>query len=407
MLPCQAPHAVSRRGPYGRTSWSVLSKSGVLAIAVCLVPVGMWSVARVGPTLAATGTVDELENGVGVRSGQPLYGTQGIAVPPPNGAGSHGTPHGASGQGVAGAGVVRGGRRDAAAAPELPPLNPYEPLEDEHAAWRKPIAAPGQMAPGVRLLRMRDNLIGIVHTRAYKQTLIRLPPCEEVTLASVGEAEGFTVKVPGLVPKGGVAEAKSLGIPVNEIEVMTKVAASDTSLHVRTRSGRLYAFQVFAERLDVENVSDMTVLVEHDAACQTAGGAATGNAPGGGTGGDFVRNIPFDAARMKFDAYRAFGATPAAAWMAPQHIGFDGLWLFLDYGRRADEITKPIALNVIEGVPSPAQQEWIGPTGSLLVIKSPADTVMLQSGNTWLCIRRVPEDRVPPAVFVVDPALGS
>ncbi|MCW2242554.1 hypothetical protein [Azospirillum canadense] len=295
------------------------------------------------------------------------------------------------------------GAAAAAAVPPPPELNPYTPLGDTHDAWRQPVAAPGQVAPGVRLLRMRDNMVGVIHTRAFKQTLIRLSPCEEITLASVGESRGFTATVEA-IKAGGAAQAKARGIPLNEAELSTIVAGSDTSLHIRTRSGRLYAFQVFAETLDYDKVSDLSVIVEHDAACQAEAVVTSAAAPG-----DFVRRIPFDAAKMRFDAYRAFGADPSVAWLAPDHLAFDGLWLFIDYGRRADQIAKPIALNVVEGVPSPAQQEWIGPDSAMLVVKSPADTVMLQSGGTWLCVRRVTPDGPPPplSVFAIDPALGK
>lgn len=357
------------------------------------------------PAIAAD-PVDELERGApppgaAVRTAPPLYGTQGANLP----ASTVGQPSGT--QGPPGpsmvSGVGAGGGRPA--PPPEPVLNPYQPLDDEHAAWRSPLPAPGQVAPGVRLLRMRDNTIGIVHTRAYKVSLIRLPPCEEITLASVGEDKGFVARVPGLTPKGGAAEARALGIPLNEVEINAKVSGSDTSLHVRTRSGRLYVFQIFAEKLDSKDVSDLTVLVEHDDACQpVALGSGTGSAA---APGDFVRRIPFDAARLRFDSYRAFGASPAVAWMAPQHIAFDGLWLFLDFGGKADQIAKPIAMNVVEGVPSPAQQEWIGQESATLVVKSPSDVVMLQSGASWICIRRVPEDHALPGVFAVDPALGK
>lgn len=349
---------------------------------------------------------DELEHGApggstgaGVRTAAPLYTPQGATLP--GGGGRTGST--AAGAAPVTRSTAAGASPSEAAAP--PELNPYESLDDTHEAWRQPVAAPGQVAPGVRVLRMRDNKIGVIHIRAFKQTLIRLPPCEEITLASVGESRGFTTQVQAIAA-GSPAQARASGIPLNEAELSTIVSGSDTSLHIRTRSGRLYAFQVFAEKLDYANVSDLTVIVEHDAACQPDGAAAAANdaAPG-----DFVRRIPFNAAAMRFDAYRAFGPDPSVAWLAPEHIAFDGAWLFIDYGRRADQMSKPIALNVVDGVPSPAQQEWIGPDSSMLVVKSPADTVMLQSGATWLCVRRIAEDSPPPppSVFVVDPALDK
>ena len=347
---------------------------------------------------------DELEHGAptaatgaGVRPAPPLYAAQGATLP------GGGTPAAPSPGATP---VARSaGAGTAPAVPPPPKLNPYTPLGDTHDAWRQPVAAPGQVAPGVRVLRMRDNMVGVIHVRAFKQTLIRLPVCEEVTVVSVGESQGFTPQVEAL-NAGSPAEAKARGIPLNEVGLSTIVAGSDTSLHIRTRSGRLYAFQVFAEKLDYDKVSDLSVIVEHDAACQAESVAAPAN---GAAPGDFVRRIPFDAAKMRFDAYRAFGADPSVAWLAPDHLAFDGLWLFIDYGRRADQIAKPIALNVMEGVPSPAQQEWIGPDSSMLVVKSPADTVMLQSGGTWLCVRRVAPDGPPPppSVFAIDPALGK
>lgn len=362
----------------------------------------------------AAPVADELEHGAPpaasgptVRPAGPLYAPQGATLP---GAGGVGGGQSINNQGAGPAAVTGSsnsvGRATAqAAGAGSVELNPYDPLGDEHAAWRNPVAAPGQVAPGVRLLRMRDNMVGVIHTRAYKLTMIRLPACEEVTIATVGESNGFIPKVPA-ISAGGGKEAVARGIPLNEVELATKVSGSDTSLHVRTRSGRLYAFQIFAEHLDSTNVSDLTVLVEHDGACAQAdgdpvGGRSAAPAP------DFVRSIPFDAKRLRFDAYRAFGESPAVAWLAPDILAFDGMWLFIDYGRRADLISKPVALNVVEGVPSPAQQEWVGQDSAMLVVKSPADLVMLQSGNSFICIRRVVDTTQPLGnAFVIDPSLG-
>lgn len=359
---------------------------------------------------AAAPVADELERGVpSVRPAAPLYPPQGANLPvSPAGQPANGIVQ-PNGQPVTPATTSSGGGAQTNARagnqPPVPELTPYVNLQDEHEAWRQPVAAPGQVAPGVRLIRMRDNMIGVIHTRAYKKTLIRLPACEEVTIATPGESSGFVATVPAIA-NGGAAHAKSLGIPLNEVEVSTKISGSDTSLHIRTRSGRLYAFQVFAEPLDYGSVSDLTVLVEHDGACAPVDGGRQGAQSSSPT--DFVRSIPFDAKRLRFDAYKAYGASPAVAWLAPDQIAYDGVWLFLNYGRRADLISKPVAMNVVEGVPSPAQQEWVGQENEMLVVKSPGAVVMLQSGNTWLCVRRTVDDVTPvnAGSFVIDPALG-
>lgn len=380
----------------------------------------LFSIALTLPAGAAsTAPVDELEHGVspGVRPAPTIYGAygaQGSSVPggtAPAGSAAPGNgsqqpvrsvPPGSAGLLVNGGANQGGGQQPSAAAE----VNPYVPLEDEHDAWRRAVAAPGQVAPGVRVLQLRDNKVGIVHARAFKKTLIRLPPCEEVTVASVGELVGFVPEVPSLAA-GGAALARAKGIPLNEVEISPRVSGSDTSLHIRTRSGRLYAFQVFAEALNAKDVSDFTVLVEYDGACSAEGGA--GGPAGSGTAGsgDFIRSIPFDAQKTRFDAYRAFGRSERDAWLAPEVIGFDGYWLLLDYGKRADLIAKPVALNVVEGVPSPAQQEWVGPEGTMLVVKSPSSLVMLQSGQSWLCIRRIDgSEPVGTRTLTIDPSLG-
>lgn len=390
-----------RRSPEGNAR-----RAALLVLAVAAV---MGLTLGVSPSVAAP-VADELEHGVpGIRPAAPLYSPQGAAVPgAPAGQPANGMMQ-PSGQPVAPATASSGngsqGNARAGGQPAVPELTPYVNLQDEHEAWRQPVAAPGQVAPGVRLIRMRDNMVGVIHTRAYKRTLIRLPACEEVTIATPGDTSGFVATVPALA-NGGASQARSLGIPLNEVEVSTKISGSDTSLHIRTRSGRLYAFQVFAEPLDYGSVSDLTVLVEHDGACAPVDGATQGGKSS--SPADFVRTIPFNAQRLRFDAYKAYGASATVAWLAPDQIAYDGVWLFLNYGRRADLISKPVAMNVVEGVPSPAQQEWVGQDNEMLVVKSPAALVMLQSGNTWLCVRRTVDDVTPvnAGSFVIDPSLG-
>lgn len=280
-------------------------------------------------------------------------------------------------------------------------LDPYTPLDDEHRAWRNAVAAPGQSAPGYKPLRWRPGRVGIINGRAFKTTYIELPPCEVVVGAWVGDEAGFKLRAPGVGLGDQREAARRAGFPLNSVQVTPVLSGSDTSVHIRTASGRLYTFQVFAEELQVKHVSDLTVEVQVDGLCGSPDAATPASADG-----DFVRTIPFDVARLRRGAYRTFGSSEEVSWLVPDEILTDGLWVLMDFGERAEAMARPAAFVIVDGAPRPASQRWIGERGQILAVRNPTDQMLLQSGQAVLCIRRAGdgEPSPPPRGFTVTSA---
>ncbi|MBC7905256.1 MAG: TrbG/VirB9 family P-type conjugative transfer protein [Rhodospirillaceae bacterium] len=263
-------------------------------------------------------------------------------------------------------------------------------------AWDKVEADPatGQKRQGVYAIRLCEDCIYKVRTREMMTTTIILP--EDAVIAvppDLGDPEGFKAKVK----------------TANTIAIRPDLYGTDTNLTVQTKSGRIYAFYLRSEGFNSLTVPDLVVkivgreksepvqgLPEQAAAAGTsqrqekaaaskldAKTAAavrdlTSPAP---PSGDFVRNVPFDPAKLHgWKEYSLKGDSE----LKPEMVYRDDFFTYIRYGKKWDGMELGTAYVTVDGI-----DELINTRvqGSTYIVESVAPLITLKDGKKYLCIR--------------------
>ena len=305
-------------------------------------------------------------------------------------------------------------------------------LGQVHRAWDSPVSAPGQVAPGLKMVVYDRSAPIEVRTRQFMPSLIHFPECEIIDPRDVilGDGEGFAA-----VP-----------LRANVLAIYTKYEGVDTSLEAIGQSGNIYTFYVRGERLDSEDVTDLSIRIglpgnpragSSAAPDFCAGGfAGAGATRAGGTGAGFAGNIPpahagdsplslpaaregasravtapdylrevkFDLDRLDFNSHRMFAARPEDAVIAPERIFSDGRFVYLDYGSRAAQTRWPVVTMLVDGIDEPVNTRVIGERGQILLVMAMGD-ITLKSGQAVVCIRQRRDADLPDRL-VIDKKLG-
>ncbi|MBC7953624.1 MAG: TrbG/VirB9 family P-type conjugative transfer protein [Rhodospirillaceae bacterium] len=262
-------------------------------------------------------------------------------------------------------------------------------------AWDKIEADPatGQKRQGVYAIQLCDDCIYKVRTREMMTTTIILP--EDAVIAvppDLGDPAGFKAKVK----------------TANTIAIRPDLYGTDTNLTVQTKSGRIYAFYLRSEGFNSVNVPDLVVKIVGREKPEVPGlpeqAAAAGTSPRQEKGavpkldaktaaavrdltspappsGDFVRNVPFDPAKLHgWKDYSLKGDSE----LKPEMVYRDDFFTYIRYGKKWDGMELGTAYVTIDGIDELVNTRV---QGSTYIIESVAPLITLKDGKKYLCIQ--------------------
>ncbi len=255
-------------------------------------------------------------------------------------------------------------------------------------AWDSPFASAGQATPGVMRYVWRPDFVMSVRTREYMVSTINLPVWEQITNIIVGDPVVFDAK----------------RIKPNIFAVRPTHSGADTNITVVGGSGNIYTFYIRSEGWNSDQVSDITVYVDGNRPASMSGGgtindviSATMDSPttatsiGAGSKNqpiapDYVREIAFKPENLKFDM-KILAPTMDDADIAPERVFNDGIWTYFDFGKKADNIRRPVVYQVVDGVDTMVNTRTAGPYGNILIAEAVGDFTM-RNGNRVVCVHR-------------------
>ena len=213
------------------------------------------------------------------------------------------------------------------------------------------------------------------------------------------------------LPRGEVIIGFDIGDPTifdaeirgdNRLAIMSKAYGTDTNIQVYTESGRVYP--VYVRSLDVQSpllpdlvfrVLDASISYTEVKRPKTIPEAAdlivappevnaskllTNLKPQNISEADFLKEIPFDVGKLRFDGFKVWGS--ADRKLMPSRVFRDDKHIYIQY----DDVSRLpgfAAYSVFDGI-----DERIGSrvSGNTFIIKGIGDMISLKSGNSYLCI---------------------
>lgn len=251
------------------------------------------------------------------------------------------------------------------------------PLDMIQRAWDDPVPAPGQISPGIKKVKYDPLRTIRIRTRQLAPTIIALPSCEAIAADSISYVDRKSFDIQPIRP--------------NEVRISARYAGADIAVQISGASGRSYVFYVRSEPVKTDVITDFRVIVE-DQAC---GNSDADHAQGA----DFLRSVAFDRAKLKWDQFEIFARTPADAELAPEAVGTDGVFVYLDYGQRIFHTRFPVAYLTIDGIDTPVNQRVVGALNQILVVEA-VGNITLKNNERALCLRFRRQDSPSPAIHI-------
>jgi type IV secretory pathway VirB9-like protein len=276
------------------------------------------------------------------------------------------------------------------------------PINEIQKAWDTSCARAEQVNPGIRKWRYSPTKTECLTIRNIGWTVFYFPEWERVERVMLADDSSFELyhddagkvvrpfpNVIMLRPRDGVVNA-------------------DTTLHIFGQlidgARNLYTAMVRSIPADSDKISDLTVYVE--ALRPGAGGGvvdfatvapmhatAAPAAPSGGAhlgkgAPDYVRDVPFDMASMRFGEYEVMASNDDSVNIAPIRVFNDSQFTYLDFGEggRADRILRPVVFRVVDGVDNPVNTRTTGPEGNILVVETVGYNLTVKNGDRVVCL---------------------
>ena len=250
---------------------------------------------------------------------------------------------------------------------------------------------------GTLVVRYAPEQVSKVRVREFMTTTLVLPDWETIATMVLGDEFGF----------------KAVQTQPHILVVRASITGADTSLTVIGSSGRVYSFYIRSEGYNSPNVPDLTVFVradeptrsrdddrgpgkgEREEISQTTEAPAKRKAPGLDQP-DYLTEIPFDPAKLRFDFTMSGDSS-----IAPDRVYSDGIFTYFDYSSRWDQSDLPAVYRVVDGVDTPVNTRS---KGTLLIAES-AGAFTLRNGQRVVCVR--PEGYVPDGSYTPLPKRQS
>lgn len=241
---------------------------------------------------------------------------------------------------------------------------------------------------GVYATRACENCVYKVRTRELMTTTLVLPEDTVIASADLGDPQGFRVQVKA----------------ANMIAVRPSAWGLDTNLNVFTKSGAIYPFYLRSESFNSVHVPDVVVkilgrekpeagAIEIPASARPAEAAPAAKAGSRSAeamhdlanpkpaGGDFVRTVPFDPAKLHgWKSYSLRGAEE----LKPEIVYRDDFFTYIRYGAKWDGMELSSAYVTIDGIDELVNSRV---QGSTFIVESVAPLITLKNGKKFLCVR--------------------
>jgi type IV secretory pathway VirB9-like protein len=307
------------------------------------------------------------------------------------------------------------------------------PIKELQPAWNKqtPSKADDQITAGIKKWEYSAYKAARLSLRLNATTSIYFPEWERIEYVVLGDRQYFQVAYPS---EGG-ATGRALYRNVIELKPINNVVEADTSF---TAFGSLikgrrnvYTAWITSYPKTYDKTTDVTVHVvaepPNDINSQDlpeAVAKSSGAAPAGAKGqvsdrnpppvraansqprpdanaaspaNDFIREIAFDYANMKFGTYDIKVQDSDSRTIAPVRVMEDGIWTYIDFGEngRADRMLRPVAWRVVDGVDNLVNTRTVGPTGNILVVEGTGYNITLRNGERVVCLIYRGKDLMP------------
>ncbi|CCG42490.1 TrbG/VirB9 family P-type conjugative transfer protein [Magnetospirillum molischianum] len=237
---------------------------------------------------------------------------------------------------------------------------------------------------GVYATRVCEDCVYKVRTREFMSTTLVLPEDAEITQIDLGDATGFKVHVRA----------------ANMVAVRPAAYGLDTNLNIYTKSGAVYPFYLRSEGFNSVHVPDLIVRIlgrespeEIRPVALTLASAvpAKPGDPAGKAvhdlvhpkpeGGDFVRTIAFDPAKLRgWKDYRLWGDDD----LKPEIVYRDDVFTYIRYGDKWDGMELSTAYVTIDGIDELVNSRV---QGSTFIVESVNPLITLKNGKKFLCIQ--------------------
>lgn len=280
------------------------------------------------------------------------------------------------------------------AAPDRMRRDPSMPLGEVQKAWDEAPAT-----AGVYSVAYHPEKVIKLRVRQAMTTTVILPEWERVGDIYLGDNYVFSAQK----------------TRPNIIIVRVAYIGADTSMTVvGEASGSVYTFYMRAVGVGAKKVPDVTVnvlaakpqkVMEAEAATaaaapaagvsaavQLASAAAGSEKKPAGDGledPDYLSEIPFDPAKLRFDFTMSGDKS-----IAPERVFSDGIFTYFDYGDRWNGTDLPAFYRVVDGVDTPQNVRY---KGSMVVVES-AGAFTLRNGQRVVCVR--PSDWAPEGKYL-------
>lgn len=231
-----------------------------------------------------------------------------------------------------------------------------------------------------------------VEVRELAQTRIVFPETEILEIMARGDTEAFRVSRPDDFPNVLTVEP-------------TDIVGADTVLHVAgiLADGRrnYYSFYLRSFPVDHEQFPDTTVFVEAvvPGTMATEDGGQVRALSNGGFDKisreaaaeptpDYLREVPFDIAKLRHGQWSVCPADEESAQIAPLYVYNDNHFVYVDYGEeRADAVLKGSLHRVVDGVDNPANFRVTGPTSNIVVVEHMGYDLTITNGARVVCLK--------------------
>ncbi|MEQ8832161.1 MAG: TrbG/VirB9 family P-type conjugative transfer protein [Alphaproteobacteria bacterium] len=272
------------------------------------------------------------------------------------------------------------------------------------------------------LLRVpEDGKIYAVRVRTTMETMFVAPAHDPIADFYLADATVFNPGYSRLRP--------------NVLRVRATHIDADTTLHLITKSGRFFHFYLEARGPAFAEVPNVAVYLGSGAASMSDMAPQTGSADpavseelglegavrtaladrrrqvdmsdqpagiqaGGGTQivetgaststnyvpqPDYLRNIPFDPRKMRFDDYTVYIQTEESREIAPVNVMHDGITTYLYFGEKSDYIEHPTIRQVVDEIDTPVTYNVLGEKSDIYAVHA-IGSFTLRVGGKIVCV---------------------
>jgi type IV secretory pathway VirB9-like protein len=334
---------------------------------------------------------------------------------------------------VAGTGRAPGMGGGAGAAPRAAIRDSFTPVGDRQTAWDPVCARQPDIDRPVAVWPYRWNETRCVHLRELLWTTIVLPPWDKVVDWNLGDEAAFEIVLPpkrpnvilvrptggmvgtdtnltvigdGTAPAGGFRGRRNVySLLLRSFSTADPVLPNSVLYVNAPGQGLGWGGEDMPPpspgvEMGIKNPGDAPATPGGGGSVKLSSDGVVAEARGGAVP-EYIRAIPFDMAKMRFNDYQIFAGSETDASIAPVRVFHDGTFTYLDFGEdgRSDRMLQPVLFQVVDGIDSRVNTRISGPAGNILVAEAVGDFT-LRNGERVVCIRYRREIPPPPDVVV-------